>query len=271
MATTSISSQWRISTSMSFSAKASETCCQYNTLKPTRALFLHDPRVEYADYYERTLFNGILASQDPDSGMPTYFHGARPRYMKLYHTPESSFWCCTGTGMENHVRYRDSIYFHDDAALYVNLFVPSSAAWKEKRAELVQATTFSDAPATTLRWKLDQPVNLTLKLRHPGWSRTAIALVNGVEASGSIAPAVVAFTYGPLVLAGAFGQQGLAPGSGIVANERKYGTYNDVPFAVPTLAGNARTPTLPIRAGGTGLEFTMPSAEGGLVRLVPYH
>ncbi len=81
-------------------------------LRLTRALFLHDPRADYADYYERTLLNGILASQDPDSGMATYFQGARPGYMKLYHTPEDSFWCCTGTGMENHVKYRDSIYFH---------------------------------------------------------------------------------------------------------------------------------------------------------------
>ena len=287
-----------------FSAKASETCCQYNMLKLTRALFLHDPRVEYADYYERTLYNGILASQDPDSGMATYFQGARPGYMKLYHTPEDSFWCCTGTGMENHVRYRDSIYFHDDAALYVNLFVPSSVAWREKGAELVQATTFPEAPVTTLRWKLQRPAELTLNLRHPGWSRAAIVLVNGTEASRSTAPGswvglkrtwkdgdqvelrlvmevgaviepaapeIVAFTFGPLVLAGALGREGLAPGADIVVNERKYGSYNDAPFEVPTLSGDARTLAQRIRAGGTSLEFTMPSIEGKPVRLVPYH
>ena len=73
-----------------FSAKGSETCCQHNMLKLTRALFLRDPQAEYADYYERTLYNGILASQDPDSGMATYFQGARPGYMKLYHTPRTA-------------------------------------------------------------------------------------------------------------------------------------------------------------------------------------
>jgi DUF1680 family protein len=287
-----------------FSAKASETCCQYNMLKLTRALFLHEPRVEYADYYERTLFNGILASQDPDTGMATYFQGSRPGYMKLYHTPEDSFWCCTGTGMENHVKYRDSIYFHDDAALYVNLFVPSSVTWHEKGAELVQATTFPDAPETRLRWKLQRPVELTLNLRHPGWSRTAIVLVNGREASRSTAPGswvelkrtwqdgdqielrlimearavitpaapdIVAFTYGPLVLAGAFGREGLAPGADIVVNERGYGVYNDAPFQVPTLAGEVDALAQRIRAGGAALEFTLPSAEGKLVRLTPYH
>jgi DUF1680 family protein len=287
-----------------FSAKGSETCCQYNMLKLTRALFLHDPRAEYADYYERTLYNGILASQDPDSGMATYFQGARPGYMKLYHTTEDSFWCCTGTGMENHVKYRDAIYFHDGDALYVNLFVPSSVRWKEKGAVLSQATTFPEAPMTTLRWKLPRPTQLALKLRHPRWSRTAIVLINGVEAARSntpgsyvelkrtwrsgdqvelrlametsaesapAAPDIVAFTYGPLVLAGALGREGLAPGTDIIVNERKYGSYNDTPFTAPTLAGDPRALAKGIRARDKPLEFTIASAEGEPVRLIPYY
>lgn len=287
-----------------FSAKGSETCCQYNMLKLTRALFLHDPRAEYADYYERVLYNGILASQDPDSGMATYFQGARPGYMKLYHTPEHSFWCCTGTGMENHVKYRDSIYFHDDRSLYVNLFVPSSVTWTEKGAVLTQTTSFPETPATRLRWTLRRPLELTLKLRHPRWSPTAIVLVNGTEVARSrepgsylelertwrsgdevelrlvmqaaaeaapAAPDIVAFTYGPLVLAGALGRKGLAPGSDIVANERRYGEYNDTPFVPPALAGDPRGLVASIRAGAAPLEFTIPSADETPVRLVPYH
>ena len=287
-----------------FSAKASETCCQHNMLKLTRALFLEDPRAEYADYYERTLYNGILASQDPDSGMVTYFQGARPGYMKLYHTPEDSFWCCTGTGMENHVKYRDSIYFQGDDALYVNLFVPSSVAWKEKGAVLTQATRFPEIPTTTLRWTLQHPTALTLKLRHPGWSRVARVLVNGSEAARSTspgtyidlartwrtgdevelhlimevaaehapaAPGIVAFTYGPLVLAADFGREGLAPGSDIVANERKYGSYNDAPYTPPALAGDPEALAASIRPSGEALAFTIPSATGEPVSLIPYH
>ena len=75
------------------------------------------PSTAYADYYERALYNGILASQDPDSGMMTYFQATRPGYVQLYHTPDHSFWCCTGTGMENHAKYGDSIYFQDADAL----------------------------------------------------------------------------------------------------------------------------------------------------------
>ncbi|MEG3165313.1 glycoside hydrolase family 127 protein [Sphingomonas sp. PB2P19] len=287
-----------------FSAKGSETCCQHNMLKLTRALFLNDPQAAYADYYERTLYNGILASQDPDSGMATYFQGGRPGYMKLYHTPEDSFWCCTGTGMENHVKYRDSIYFHDDDSLYVNLFVPSSVRWKDKGALLTQTTTFPDAPTTTLRWTLERPTRATLKLRHPQWSRTAVVLVNGVEAmrssdpgryltlartwrtgdavelrlamevaaeSAPAAPDIVAFTYGPLVLAGELGRDGLAPVADIVVNERKYGDYNAQRFAVPTLAGRPDTIAQRIRPSGGPLDFTVTSAANRPVRLIPYH
>jgi len=287
-----------------FSAKGSETCCQHNMLKLSRALFLHDPQAAYADYYERTLYNGILASQDPDSGMATYFQGARPGYMKLYHTPEDSFWCCTGTGMENHVKYRDSIYFHDDDAIYVNLFIPSSVTWKDKGAVLTQRTTFPDAPTTTLRWALEKPTEAALRLRHPHWSRDAVVLVNGVEAARSAdpgsyvdlsrtwrngdqvelrltmeaavqrapaAPDIVAFTYGPLVLAGALGREGLSPGADIVVNERKYGQYNDAPFTPPALAGDPETLARALTAGDRPLEFTILSADRRSVRMIPYH
>lgn len=286
------------------SAKGSETCCQHNMLRLTRALFLQNPQAHYADYYERTLYNGILASQDPDSGMATYFQGARPGYMKLYHTPEDSFWCCTGTGMENHVKYRDSIYFHDDRAIVVNLFIPSSVRWSAKDAVLTQATSFPEAPSTSLRWTLKRPTEMVLKLRHPGWSRTASVLVNGTEVTQSVdagsyieiartwqngdrvelrlamepaaeyapaAPGIVAFTYGPLVLAGALGREGLSPGADIVVNERKYGSYNDAPFAAPTLAGDGETLARSIRPTGKPLEFTIASAEQQPVRLIPYY
>ena len=286
-----------------FSAKGSETCGQHNMLKLTRALFLHDPQPAYADFYERTLYNGILASQDPETGMATYFQGARPGYMKLYHTPENSFWCCTGTGMENHVKYRDSIYFHDDRAIYVNLFIPSTVTWKAVGATLTQATAFPDAATTALHWTMKRPTELTLKLRHPGWSRTAVVSVNGVEALRSndpgsyvelartwrngdtvemslvmevgverspVAPNIVAFTYGPLVLAGALGRDGMAPSVDIVVNERKYGEYNAVPFTPPKLAGDPEAIARGIRPSERSLEFVVMSAEQQPVRLVPY-
>ncbi|WP_375195885.1 beta-L-arabinofuranosidase domain-containing protein [Sphingobium sp.] len=287
-----------------FSAKGSETCCQHNMLKLARLLFMQDPQADYADYYERTLYNGILASQDPDSGMATYFQGARPGYMKLYHTPEDSFWCCTGTGMENHVKYRDSIYFHDDRSLYVNLFLPSSVVWRERGAELVQTTSFPETPTTSLQWKLRVPTQVALQLRHPRWSRTAQVLVNGEQVARSSAPGryieverlwrdgdrvelrlvmepavesapaapdIVAFTYGPIVLAGALGRQGLVPGADIVVSERKYGEYNMADVAVPMLAGDAEKLAQQVKPGGAPLEFSIGAEDGSAVRLIPYH
>jgi hypothetical protein len=287
-----------------FSAKGSETCCQYNMLKLTRSLFLHDPQAEYMDYYERVLYNGILASQDPDTGMATYFQGARPGYMKLYHTPVDSFWCCTGTGMENHVKYRESIYSHDDHALYVNLFIPSSVTWKERSAVLTQTTAFPETASTIFQWKLAKPSEMTLKLRHPHWSRSATVLVNGAEIARSTtpssyveisrtwydgdrielrlameigaewapaAPEIVAFTYGPLVLAGAMGKDGLEPGADIVINERQYGSYNSAPFTPPALAGKPDDIIKRIRTGEKPLEFVSQSREDKPVRMIPYY
>src|SRR5690606_41699066 len=98
---------------------------------------------------------GILASQDPDSGMVTYFQATRPGYVKLYCTPFDSFWCCTGSGIENHAKYGDSIYFHDKESLFVNLFVASSLNWEAQGLKLTQTTRCPDEHRSRLAcaWK----------------------------------------------------------------------------------------------------------------------
>jgi DUF1680 family protein len=288
-----------------FSAKGSETCGMYNMLKLTRMLFMQQPSATYADFYERALYNGILASQDPASGMVTYFQGARPGYVKLYCTPVDSFWCCTGTGMENHAKYGDSIYFHDDRGLWVNLFIPSVVTWREQHATLTQVTSFPEQPSTRLRWTLVRPTSLTLNLRHPAWAPAVEVRVNGTvvarsDAPGSYvtvdrvwhsgdtvdlslpmqvaavplptAPTVFALAYGPLVLAGAFGGSDIPAGGDIVVNERKYGDYLDTPFPVPQLgAGSPDAIARTVRPGSEPLTFTMLDAGGRPIQLKPYH
>ena len=163
------------------SAKTMETCCTHNMLRLSRALFAEAPSAAYADYYERALYNGILASQDPDTGMMTYFQATRPGYVRLFHTPEDSFWCCTGTGMENHTKYGDSIYFHDEASLYVNLFIPSTVTWKERGLTVTQRTRFPEADTTRL--SIDhvkgKPGPTTLLVRRPHWCDGMRLTVNG--------------------------------------------------------------------------------------------
>ena len=169
------------------SAKTMETCCTHNMLRLTRQLFQAAPSAAYADYYERALYNGILASQDPESGMTTYFQATRPGYVRLFHTPEKSFWCCTGTGMENHAKYVDSIYFHGPGAIWVNQFIASTVTSKEMGLTLRQTTTFPESPLTRLAVTVAQPVRATLNLRRPGWCSEMAVSVNGRPWTGAVA------------------------------------------------------------------------------------
>jgi DUF1680 family protein len=287
-----------------FSAKTSETCCDYNMLKLTRMLFELHPSAAYADFYERALYNDILASQDPDTGMVTYFQGNRPGYMKLYCTPIDSFWCCTGSGMENHAKYNDSIYFKGTDSLYVNLFIPSVVRL-QGGASLTQTTQFPDVATTKLQWKTKQPVETSLKLRHPHWCKTATVKINGkrvlesTEASSYIEvkrvwrdgdtielelpmelravplpgnEQVVAFVYGPVVLAGALGRDGIPSGGDLNVNERLYGRVLDNPFTPPTLTGNAALLVKQARPAEVPLTFDLPaSGSSTSVRLKPYY
>ena len=124
------------------SREGPETCNTYNMLRLTEQLFASAPRAAYADYYERALYNHILASINPVTPGFVYFTPIRPEHYRVYSTPQQCFWCCVGTGMENHAKYGDTIYFHDDRSLYVNLFIPSELDWAEKddgvHADLLQ-------------------------------------------------------------------------------------------------------------------------------------
>ena len=150
-----------------------ETCNTYNMLKLTRHIFAWQPTAETMDFYERALFNHILASQEPTRGMMIYFAPLKPGHFKTYNTPEDSFWCCTGTGMENHAKYGDTIYFHDEGSLYVNLFIASELAWPEKGLSLRQETQFPAEDAVRLKFKLQAPLRLAIKIRCPGWRSAA--------------------------------------------------------------------------------------------------
>ena len=157
-----------------------ETCNTYNMLKLTRHLFTWRPAVEYADYYERALYNHILASQNPEDGMFCYFVPLKPGARKTYSTPFNSFWCCVGTGMENHAKYGEAIYFKGDDALWVNLFIPSELRWREQGVTLRQETRYPDDGRVRLTVNADRPAEFALRLRRPSWAARGFAVsVNG--------------------------------------------------------------------------------------------
>jgi hypothetical protein len=132
------------------------------------------------DYYERGLFNHVLASQEPTQAMMTYLMSVKPGHFKTYSTPQNSFWCCVGTGLENHAKYGDTIYFHDASSLYVNLFIASQLTWPEQGLVLRQDTAFPQTNATLLTFTCTNPLSLTLKVRFPAWAQSGMAVtVNG--------------------------------------------------------------------------------------------
>jgi hypothetical protein len=229
--------------SQHLSPDTAETCNTYNMLKLTRHLFEWSLAAETMDFYERALYNHILASQDPEQGMFVYLMSLKPGHFKAYSTPEDSFWCCVGTGMENHSKYGDTIYFHDDDSLYVNLFIASELTWKEKGLVVQQQTKFPESDTTRLTMKCDKPVTAGLKIRFPAWAQSGITVtVNGrrqsvagtpqsyitikrqwrngdmVEIRLPMAlhleslpgdPKTVAILYGPIVLAGELGTENM--------------------------------------------------------------
>ena len=116
------------------------------------------------------LFNGILASQDPETGMNTYFQATRPGYLRLYHAPFDSFWCCTGSGIENHALRRIDLCPQGDT-LYVNLFLASQLHWRERGITVTQTTRFPDEDTTRLTFDAPARRRFALWMRQPWWCR----------------------------------------------------------------------------------------------------
>lgn len=221
---------------------AQECCCVYNMMKLTRHMFGQQPDAKHFDYYERVMLNVRHGTQDRN-GMLMYYVPLKPGVYKTFGTPFDSFWCCTGTGSEEYSKLTDSIYFHDDHSVYVNLFIPSTLDWTERGFRLKQTTKFPEEE--TIRFTVEgAPKEPTaLRLRIPGWAgEGASILVNGKPFGGVAAPSTYALVehawsagdvielhlpmtlhvnkapddanvqaamYGPLVLAALLGTEGL--------------------------------------------------------------
>ncbi|MBF4472955.1 glycoside hydrolase family 127 protein [Flavobacterium sp. HJJ] len=170
--------------SMLESREGPETCNSYNMLKLSKHLFLANPSSKYIDYYERTTYNHILSSQHPEGGF-VYFTPIRPRHYRVYSEPQQSFWCCVGSGLENHGKYGELIYAHDKQNLYVNLFIPSTLNWKEKGITVTQNTKFPFEEQSSLTLTLKKTQQFAIKFRYPSWVEDGKMkiTVNGKEIS----------------------------------------------------------------------------------------
>ena len=218
-----------------------ECCCTYNMLKLTRHLFAWSPEARYIDYYERAYLNGIIGTMNPRTGLTMYYVPLATGYWKVFASPRGSFWCCTGTGVESFSKLADSIYFHDEQGLYVNLFLASELDWEEKGVRVLQDPAFTHGE-TLLRVMTAKPTQLAMRIREPYWTDGKMVLtVNGRPAAATRAGGYLvvdrtwtggdelhatlpiglhidpmpdddtlqAIMYGPLVLAGDLGTEGL--------------------------------------------------------------
>ncbi|MDR6562101.1 MULTISPECIES: beta-L-arabinofuranosidase domain-containing protein [unclassified Arcicella] len=219
-----------------------ETCNTYNMLKLTRHLFCWQPNSELGDYYERALYNHILASQNPENGMMCYFVPLRMGTKKEFSEPFNTFTCCVGSGMENHAKYTESIYYEGaDGSLFINLFIPSILKWQAKGITITQNTQYPTSESTSLTIQTKAPKAFALRLRSPWWATKGVQIkINGevqrVEKDESGYLVInrtwknndkialnfpmslytesmpdnanrIAFLYGPLVLAGQLGKE----------------------------------------------------------------
>jgi uncharacterized protein len=215
-----------------------ETCNVYNMLKLSEHLFEWNASAKVADFYERALFNHILASQNPETGNVTYNLSLEMGGFKDFQDP-FSFTCCVGSGMENHSKYGKNIYYHNDNELFVFQYIASELTWKKKGLVIDQNTMFPVEHGTSLTFKCEKPLALTMMIRYPSWAINGIVIkVNGNSVSfkaepGSFVPVKrtwkdgdkievripftlrsepmpddsnrVALMYGPLILAGELG------------------------------------------------------------------
>jgi uncharacterized protein len=219
--------------------ETTESCNVYNMLKLTGHLFEWNASPAAADYYERALFNHILATQNPETGNVTYNLSLGMGYFKAFQDP-GDFTCCIGTGMENHSKYAGGIYYHNNEELYLFQYIASELNWKEKGLRLVQKTAWPEEQGTVLELNCAHPVQLTLQIRYPSWAAQGIDIrvnekpvcvtsapgsfipIDRVWKSGDRVEVKIPFTlrleptpdnpkrvavmYGPLVMAGELGQ-----------------------------------------------------------------
>jgi hypothetical protein len=266
-----------------------ETCNTYNMLKLTRHLFSWQPSSTLMDYYERALYNHILASQNPENGMMTYFVPLRMGTRKQFSDSFNTFTCCVGTGMENHSKYVEQIYSYDNDGLFVNLFIPSQLNWKQKKVIITQQAEFPEEEKIKLVVNVKNTTSFSLRIRKPFWTTASpIIYVNGKSVhtetdqfgylftkrqwnNGDVVtvdfpmhlyseampdnPNRIAVKYGPLVLAGELGKQ-----------------MPDPVYGIPVLLTDDKNVNHWIKPAASPLQFDMKGVGKPFdVRLVPFY
>jgi DUF1680 family protein len=281
----------RLAAEWKLSVNTCECCCAYNMLKLARQLFSWNPKPRYFDYYERLLLNHRIGTIRPDVGHTQYYLSMAPGVWKTFCTEDQTFWCCTGSGVEEFSKLNDSIYWRDRDGLFVNLFIASELEWPEKGLRLRQETKYPESPRTALSVTAANASPMAIRIRIPGWLQSAPKVtLNGRVSEASASPGsylslnrvwktgdsieielpmhlhaepfpddphTQAFLYGPLVLAGDLGGDGLTPDH-ITGPNLRVGAPNVEQYGSP-LGPTNRVPSTP--------EIEIPSFQGASANL----
>lgn len=287
-----------------------ETCCTNNLIRLSHDLFRFTRQSKYPEYVERATLNHIMGSMNPETANFMYFHTQLPGSYKTFARNTDVFFCCTGTGMENHVRYAQASYFADADTMYVCQYFPATVDWKEQDLTLRMETAFPEQESAKLHIE-GNGSRATLKLRIPEWCKKFKVKVNGKSVKSkqhdgflivtrqwqkndcmeialpmtihyealADAPDMIALYYGPILLAADLGKEGM---EGIDITDNFYGGYPDhlkptSPIPSLHLAGSAGSPTnerlsKSINKLPGKLEFeTTATSDGTPLRLVPLY
>jgi DUF1680 family protein len=146
-----------------------ETCCAYNLAKLTKDLNCFTPNdARYMDYYERVLYNQIVGSVNPHKYQTCYQYAVGLDASKPWGNETPQATCCGGTGVENHVKYQEAAYFVNDNTIWVALYLPTTAQWKEKGVTLKQECLWP-AEKTTIHLTKGK-ARFAVRLRVPYWA-----------------------------------------------------------------------------------------------------
>lgn len=293
---------YRLAAELSRGVDTNECCCVYNMLKLTRHLYTWSADPRYFDLYERILYNHRLGTIEPETGLTQYYLGMVPGSWRTFGTKFDTFWCCNGTGVEEFSKLNDSIYFHDEGGVYVNLFIPSELDWTEKNVRIRQQSKFPEEDAVHFTVQVDAPTRFALRIRVPGWvAAEPVVKLNGKDAGVSAAagsylvlartwsnhdsieiklpmqlryqpmpddPGLRAVLYGPILLAGEVQREAMP--EALVAGHMGPDLKKHPAGPIPSFEGGAKGPDSWIRATGNPLKFAT-SGQAENITLRPFY
>lgn len=164
-----------------------EFCTVYNMIRLASYLYQWSGKKEFSDYIELNLYNGVLAQQNMNTGMPTYFLPLQGGSNKKWGSRTRDFWCCYGTMVQAQTMYQSLIYYKDQNRLYVSQYIPSFltcnlsgsevTVTQETHMKYYNDTAYFDEKddSQMSRWSLKltvrckQSSHFLLSLRIPDW------------------------------------------------------------------------------------------------------